>query len=124
MEADVMKDRGTSIIALCLSILAVIVAICVAVSSLVSINDLKNIDASKENLPGASLLVGLFGTLALWLGTALICGFVSSIGFITSLIGVKAAESKTVKRLSKVFLCANSLILLLAFCQLVLLFVL
>ena len=119
-----MKDRGTSIIALCLSILAVIVAICVAVSSLVSINDLKNIDASKENLPGASLLVGLFGTLALWLGTALICGFVSSIGFITSLIGVKAAESKTVKRLSKVFLCVNSLILLLAFCLLVLLFVL
>ena len=119
-----MKDRGTSIIALCLSILAVIVAICVVISSLVSINDLKNIDASKENLPGASLLVGLFGTLALWLGTALICGFVSSIGFITSLIGVKAAESKTVKRLSKVFLCANSLILLLAFCLLVLLFVL
>ena len=115
-----MKDRGTSIIALCLSILAVIVAICVVISSLVSINDLKNIDASKENLPGASVLVGFFGTLALWLGTALICGFVSSIGFIASLIAVKTAEGRTVKRLSNVFLCANSLILLLAFCLLVL----
>ena len=55
-----MKDKDTSIISLCLSILAVIVAVCVAISSLVSINDLANIDASRENLPGASALV-VFG---------------------------------------------------------------
>lgn len=118
-----MKDKGTSIISLCLSILAVIVAVCVSISSLVSINDLENIDASKENLPGASVLVVAFGTLALWLGTSLICGFVSSVGFIASLIGVKTAENRTVKRLSKVFLYANSVILLLTFCLLVLFFV-
>ena len=118
-----MKDKGTSIIALCLSILAVIVAICVVISALVSINDLENIDASKENLPGASVLVVAFGTLALWLGTSLICGFVSSVGFIASLICVKNAEDNRLKRIANLFLYINSAILLLAFCLLVLFFV-
>ena len=117
-----MKDKATSIISLCLSILAIIVAVCVAISSLVSINDLANIDASRENLPGASALVVFWGTLALWLGISLICGFASSIGLLTALVGVKTAENRTVKRLSKVFLYANSVILLLAFCLLILLF--
>ena len=112
-----MNKRVCSIILLCLIIISFIFTVGVFVNTGISIYQLDNseIDISNDKLPGASILGVAFVYVSLLLGLVIAGGIGSSIGFLCSLINVKISQNMIISRISKVFLCFYSIVLLLVF---------
>ena len=112
-----MRKKVFSIFLLCILFILLIPLIRLFVTLGVTLFQAENmeIDTTKENLPGASILVLLYTAFALLFGSIFVGGTTSSIGFFCSLINIKIAPNNVIRRISKAFLVFYSIVLLSSF---------
>lgn len=110
-----MNKKVWSIILLCLIALSLVLTAVLCAETGISIYKIKNneIDLSDNSLPGAPIISVLAYLVSAWGGFLLLEFVVASVGFISALINQKIAINTVVRRISTVFLCLYSAILLL-----------
>ena len=105
-----MNKKIWSIILLCVTIALFIFTAVILYNTFYELNNA--IDTSEVS--GVSAIIGAaVASVAFLIGFVFLGGGVSSVGFICSLINTKIAENTVIKRISKVFLCFFSAVLIL-----------
>ena len=104
-----MNKKIWSIILLCVTIALFMFTVVILYNTFYELRS----DASNDEVSGVSAIIGVaVASLGFLIGFVFLGG-VSSVGFICSLINTKIAENTVIKRISKVFLCFFSAVLIL-----------
>lgn len=105
-----MNKKIWSIILLCVTIALFMFTVVILYNTFYELRS----DASNDEVSGVSAIIGVaVASLGFLIGFVFLGGGVSSVGFICSLVNVKIAENTVIKRISKVFLCFFSAVLIL-----------
>ena len=108
-----MNKKTLSVILLCITLLSFLLTVVICVNTGVSLYQMENmsIDTSDDKLPLSSLAVASLSVTAVCIGFVGFGGAVAGVGFFSSIINFKIS-SHTVSRISLVFLCFFSAVLL------------
>lgn len=103
-----MGKKVWSIILLCIICISFVCEVGLFVGFDMLVNEIE----SKGELPGNGL-GAIVLIVYLYFGTVIIGGFIASVGFFCSLMGIKTAQNSVVKNISIVSVCVWSVIFLL-----------
>ncbi|MBQ3013054.1 MAG: hypothetical protein IJD74_05885 [Clostridia bacterium] len=107
-----MSNKAGSIAVICILTIFLIISVAIFFSTQNSLDNMQNVDSSNDQLPGASVLATIIGSLTVWLGFILGEFIVSMIGFAGSILAIKIAPSRVLKGISIGFFVFYSLIAL------------
>ncbi len=111
-----MSNKAGSIAVICILTILLIISVAIFFSTQNSFDNMQdnmqNADSSNDQLPGASVLATILGTMVVWLGFILGEFIVSMIGFAGSILAIKIAPSRVLKGISIGFFVFYSLIAL------------
>ena len=107
-----MKHKAGSIVSICILTVLLIISVAIFFSTQSSLDNMQNIDSSKDQLPGMSFFAMLLGSIAIWFGFVFGEFIVSLIGFLVSCIAIKVAPNGVLKGISIGFFVLYSLLTL------------
>ena len=111
-----MKHKAGPIVLICILTVLLIISVAIFFSTQTSFdnlqNNMQNNESSGGQLPGASVLAIIVGTMTVWLGFIFGEFIVSMIGFACSIVAIKIAPSRVLKGISIGFFVFYSLIAL------------
>ncbi len=105
-----MSKKAGSIAVICILTILLIISVAIFFSTQNSLDNLQNVDPSNDQLPGASVLATILGTMVVWFGFILGEFIVSMIGFAVSIVAIKIAPDRVLKGISIGFFVFYSLL--------------
>ena len=107
-----MSNKAGSIAVICILTIFLIISVAIFFSTQNSLDNMQNVDSSNDQLPGASVLATIIGSLTVWLGFILGEFIVSIVGFLVSCFAIKIAPNGVLKGISIGFFVLYSLMAL------------
>ncbi len=109
-----MGNKAGSIAVICILTIFLIISVAIFFSTQNSFDNMQdnmqNNESSNDQLPGASILATIIGSLTVWFGFILGEFIVSMIGFLGSCLAVKIAPNRVLKGISIGFFVFYSLL--------------